>query len=123
MRILIEMNVIVAGSRNITDYRIVKNVLGGLDWSIDLILSGHANGVDKLAERWARESGIEVNKYPAYWDKYGKKAGYVRNLKMAQRADALIAIWDGESKGTKMMIDIALDEKIKFIYVVIPWGW
>jgi len=117
------MNVIVAGSRNITDYRIVKNVLGGLDWSIDLILSGHANGVDKLAERWARESGIEVNKYPAYWDKYGKKAGYVRNLKMAQRADALIAIWDGESKGTKMMIDIALDEKIKFIYVVIPWGW
>ena len=46
-------------------------------------------------------------RFPADWDKYGKAAGYKRNGEMARNADALIAFWDGKSRGTKHMIDLA----------------
>ena len=46
------------------------------------------------------------------WDKYGKKAGYLRNVEMAENANALIAFWDGKSKGTKHMIDIATERNL-----------
>ena len=50
--------------------------------------------------------------FPADWDKHGKSAGYKRNLEMAENADALIAFWDGESRGTKHMIDIAKEKNL-----------
>ena len=51
--------------------------------------------------------------FPADWDKYGKRAGYLRNVQMAEYADALLAFWDGESRGTKNMIDEALSRGLK----------
>ena len=71
------------------------------------IVSGTAAGADTLGERYAQEKGYEVKKFPAQWDLYGKSAGYKRNQQMAEYADGLIAFWDGKSKGTKHMIDIA----------------
>ena len=53
------------------------------------------------------ENGWEVLSFPADWDKYGKAAGYKRNDEMARNADALIAFWDGKSRGTRHMIDLA----------------
>ena len=50
--------------------------------------------------------------YPAQWDKYGKRAGYRRNEQMAEVADGLIAFWDGQSKGTKHMIDIMTEKNL-----------
>lgn len=79
---------------------------------IEEIVSGTANGVDKLGENWAMYRRIPVKKFPANWNMYGKSAGYRRNLEMAGYADALVAVWDGESKGTKHMIDIARDKGI-----------
>ena len=99
-------NVIIAGSRGITDYEEVKQAYIQADLPIRTIVSGKANGVDTLGEKLAKELKVPVLEYPADWDKYGKSAGYVRNKEMAVVADALIAIWDGESKGTKNMIDI-----------------
>ncbi|MEA1980842.1 MAG: hypothetical protein U9N54_07710, partial [candidate division Zixibacteria bacterium] len=64
-------------------------------------------GVDKLGEEYAEQNYIPLLKFPANWNKYGKRAGYVRNEEMANNADALIAIWDGKSKGTNHMINIA----------------
>ena len=66
------------------------------------------------------ERGITVRYYPAYWSLYGKKAGYLRNEQMAQHADALVAFWDGESKDTKHMIDLA--EKYRLETRVIRTG-
>ncbi len=54
--------------------------------------------------------------YPAAWDTYGLKAGYIRNEEMADNADALIAIWDGKSRGTKHMIDIATRKGLR-VYI------
>ena len=52
-----------------------------------------------------KEKMLEVQKQIADWEKYGNAAGYIRNVKMAQAADFLVAFWDGKSKGTKHMID------------------
>jgi hypothetical protein len=60
--------------------------------------------VDTLAELWAVENGIPNTRYPADWKRYGRKAGPIRNRLMAENAEALIAIWDGKSRGAMDMI-------------------
>lgn len=77
------------------------------------IISGAARGADQLGEQYAKIVGYEVSRFPADWDGLGKMAGYVRNAEMAKYAIAdenygvLIVFWDGKSKGTKHMIDLA----------------
>ncbi len=60
-----------------------------------------------MGERFARAEGLTLKLFPADWDLHGKSAGYRRNEQMAEYADALIAFWDGESKGTGSMITFA----------------
>jgi hypothetical protein len=89
------MKLIIAGSRSITDYTIVKRAINRLlinPTDINEIVSGTARGVDRLGERYAKEHGIKITKFPANWNKYGKRAGYLRNEQMAKYADVLIAI-------------------------------
>ncbi len=85
-------------------------------FEITEIVSGTCKGVDQLGEEWAGRKGIPVKRFPADWNQYGRRAGPLRNREMAKYADALIAIWDGESRGTKNMIDEALREKLE-VYV------
>lgn len=73
---------------------------------ITLIVSGGAKGADSLSERWARENRIELLIFLPEWDKYGKKAGYLRNEDIIKNSDAVVACWNGESKGTKHSIDL-----------------
>ena len=101
------MKTIVAGSRSFKDYGKFKLIMDHHKNFITTIISGHASGVDQMGERYARENNIHLEIFPADWESYGKKAGYLRNIQMAEHADFLIAFWDGESKGTKHMIDIA----------------
>ncbi len=111
------MRVIIAGSRTIDDYRLLCQAIVESQFRIDVILSGTANGVDRLGELWASRHNTPVEKYPANWQQFGKSAGYIRNVEMSHNADALIAIWDGKSRGTKNMIDIAKSKGLK-VYVV-----
>jgi len=106
------MRVIVAGSRDVVNTSNVFNRLSLSTFDITEVVCGGARGVDSIGRQWAKEAGIPVKMFPAYWDKYGKSAGYRRNVDMAKYADALIAIWDGESRGTKHMIDIANEKGI-----------
>ena len=103
------MKVIVAGSRTIKNYDAVINILQQSKFEITEIVSGNAYGIDKLGERYAEENNIPTKIFKADWKGLGKKAGYVRNKEMGDYADALICIWDGHSKGTKHMLDIAHD--------------
>ena len=91
----------------------MKKTIEELDWEITAIISGTARGADRLGERYAKEFGIELSKKPADWDKYSKAAGYIRNTEMAKEADALIAFWDGNSRGTMRMIKIAKGKNLK----------
>lgn len=114
------IRVIVAGSRGLNDYKIVKKYLDKIfgRWNKEItIISGGARGADKLGEKYARENGLKVRVYKADWEKYGKRAGYIRNEKMAEVGDILIAFWDGESRGTKNMIDIMRKNGKKVIII------
>ncbi len=103
------MKVIIAGGRNFCDYDKLRESCNNIlvNQKEVEIVSGTAAGADTLGERYAQEKGYEVKKFPAQWDLYGKSAGYKRNQQMAEYADGLIAFWDGKSKGTKHMIDLA----------------
>lgn len=100
------MKTIIAGSRDFLNYEVLQQVVSGCDWNITYIISGAARGADALGEQYARSHNIPIMLYPANWDKYGVAAGHIRNKEMAENADALIAFWDGKSKGTKNMIDV-----------------
>lgn len=105
------MRIIIAGSRSFGDYELLKqevdNFLKRYNCTNVTIVSGTARGADRLGERYAKERGYKIEKYPAQWNVYEKKAGYLRNKQMAQVADAYICFWNGKSKGTKIMIDLA----------------
>lgn len=64
-------------------------------------------GADTLGEQLAMEKGYAIDYYPPSGNYTAKRAGYLRNEQMAQNADALAAFWNGESRGTKHMIELA----------------
>ena len=105
------MKVIIAGGRDFTNYEVLRNAC---DYYLQRkhheeieIVSGRARGVDQMGERYAKERGFKIKYFPAEWSRYNKSAGYIRNKQMAEYADALIAFWDGKSRGTKHMIELA----------------
>lgn len=101
------MRFIIAGGRNFDNYDLLSQTCNQLREEITEIVSGKARGADSLGERWGNENNVPIKSFPANWDLHGKRAGYIRNSEMAEYADGLIAFWDGESKGTKHMIDTA----------------
>lgn len=116
------MKTIIAGSRTITNYKLVVKIIKELSkqnpsLKINEVVSGGARGVDKLGEQLAKEYNRKLTIFPAEWDRLGRGAGYIRNIQMADYADTLIAIWDGKSNGTRHMIDIARKKGLKvFVY-------
>jgi len=105
------VKVIVAGSRSFNDYTLLEKelteFLGDMTPDEYEIVSGTARGADSLGEKFAREKGCRLTRMPADWDRYGRSAGYRRNEQMAKYADMCICFWDGQSRGTKHMIDLA----------------
>jgi len=101
------MKVIIAGSRNIVDPRVLELAIAESEFDITEVVSGCARGADTLGAEWGEAHGVPVKMMPAQWDRYGKSAGYKRNVEMGQYADGLIALWDGVSRGTEHMIGYA----------------
>jgi len=121
------MKLIIAGGRDITDFQVLIKALAfhNINASmVEEVVCGEASGADALGKIWAENHNIPVKSFPADWKNinvpgavvktsytsYGKnvynaKAGIDRNAKMAKYADTLLAIWDGESRGTENMID------------------
>lgn len=98
------MKTIIAGSRNVVDETIVRDAVLSSGFTITEVVSGGALGVDTIGERLAIEKHLPVERFIPDWDEHGRAAGPIRNRKMAAYADQLVAVWDGESKGTKNMI-------------------
>ena len=97
------MRTIIAGSRSL-GLAEVNQAMECCGWTPTVVLSGTARGVDRAGEEWAAKYDIPIERYPADWKVRGKSAGFIRNMAMARAADALVAVWDGESPGTKHMI-------------------
>lgn len=102
------MKVIVAGSRTFNNYEMLESVLKKFEQEvmpIDEIVSGGAKGADELGEIYAIYNQIKSTVMNADWKKYGRPAGMIRNSKMADYGDCLLAFWDGQSAGTANMIE------------------
>ena len=110
-----DYRLVVAGCRDFHDYAVasreIQRYLQRLDEDYSVIIvSGCANGADRLGERYAMEHNLAIERYPADWYQYGKSAGPRRNAQMAKAADAVLVFWDGQSRGTKNMIENANKE-------------
>lgn len=99
------MRLIIAGSRSLylTPSELAK-VIEASGFEATGIISGGARGMDRSGEEYGRERGLPVEIFPADWNNWGKAAGHIRNQEMAAYGHALIAVWDGESRGTANMI-------------------
>jgi hypothetical protein len=113
------MKTIIAGSREITDPRIVAQVIKDSGFHVTEVVNGGARGVDRLGYAWAMSNKVPVKQFMPDWYKHGKAAGPIRNQEMADYADALIAVWDGKSRGTKNMIELAKKKGTMSIFVKI----
>lgn len=111
------MKLIIAGGREFDNFELLCSVMSKVKTPVEEVVCGGARGADELGQLWALERSIAVKYFPADWDRYGKSAGYRRNEQMADYADALLAFWDGESRGTKHMIDIATKAEL-LVHVV-----
>ena len=115
------MKVIIAGSRNFTNYQNLKNECNHFLQNyknIEIVSGCHYKGADKLGIQYANEKGFKLIRFPAAWNKYGKAAGPKINKEMAIVADALIAFWDGKSSGTKNMIHFAKQKGLRINVVL-----
>jgi hypothetical protein len=110
------MKTIIAGSRSIRDYELLEEVvrISGID--VTEVVSGGARGVDTLAIQYATLKELSIHLIKPNWKEYGNAAGMIRNTEMVNNAEALIALWDGESKGTQDVIQKATKKGLK-IYV------
>ena len=102
---------IIAGGRDFTNSKQLVETINHLEskniFTTDNleIVSGMANGADKMGYVIAKTNNLPVKEFPADWNTYGKRAGFLRNNQMGDYADGLLAFWDGKSRGTKHMID------------------
>ncbi len=115
------MKVIIAGSRSITDPVQVAQAIKESGFEVTEVVSGTARGVDTLGELWAEAASVPVVRFPADWNQYGRGAGYRRNAQMAEYADALVAVWDGQSRGTNHMIE-QMESRRKPVFVATVGG-
>lgn len=137
------MNLLIAGSRDI-DLRTAYGAIEAAYWLLDgqapaRLITGDARGVDRHGQYWWRDVLSEydqaslddetvawedkvmtnVDHYPADWEGLGKRAGYVRNMEMAQHADQAIIVWDGQSRGTNHMINLLDAAQVET--VIVTW--
>ena len=111
------MKLLIAGSRGIKDFDLSEYV----PRDVDLIISGGANGVDRLAEQYADAHRLSKLVLRPQYGRYGKQyAPLKRNEEMVALADEVLVIWDGKSKGSKHTVEYA--EKMKKPLRVVVWN-
>ncbi len=109
------MKLLIIGSRTITNF----DPAGYIPEETDLIISGGAKGVDRVAEQYADSHGIEKLIILPQYEKFGRAAPLKRNEEMVDLADTVLAIWDGESRGTKYTLNYAKKKNKEIIEIIV----
>lgn len=112
------MNLGIIGSRTFNNYSMLKKVMQKrfMLWDLYSIVSGVSEddsifrGADTLGRDYALENNIKYIGFPADWEQYGKRAGFLRNTDIVNNSDCLLSFWDGSSRGTKDTMDKALKQ-------------
>lgn len=110
------MKLIIAGSRGITNHGTLARSIEAIGTKPTKIIIGNAKGVDAIAENYAAIKEIPCEVIDAPWDQYGRPAGQIRNDRITNEADALLAIWDGQSSGTRTLITM-MNKKNKPVFL------
>ena len=114
------MNVAVVGSRDFEDYAKFAKEIDNLPIKVDRFISGGCpTGADKFIENYCDEHEIPMIIHNPDWKKYGRAAGPIRNKKIVEDADYLVAFWDGKSPGTKSSIEFARKKGITVLIISI----
>lgn len=110
---------LIAGSRDITDYKFWKPLFVSVlhHNEITTIVGGGARGVDAMAKMLAEDTGLPYLEFPAEWNKLGKKAGFVRNIDLVNACDFAVIIWDGSSKGTAHTMKLLDDSNKPYLRI------
>lgn len=111
-----KIKLIIAGSRSVQNPEVMQEVayryfpdLHVVSLYYEIVNGCASRGVDLLARQWASEHNVQLRRFPADWDEHDKAAGPIRNQEMVDYADELVAIWDGESTGTRDVFEKALE--------------
>lgn len=103
------MKLIIAGSRDIpvshSEWELIESALTfhGFRGNISEIITGNSGNIDLLGNFYSEITGCPLKLFNPEWDVHGRAAGPIRNKEMAEYSDALLLIWDGESRGSKSM--------------------
>ena len=122
-KLLSQFRIIIAGGRHFSDYETFRRFVQeafekhGIQRDQAEIISGHCPGVDQMGEQFAKENGMPCSVFPAHWSKYGRSAGFRRNVGMVNYASEaenslVIAFWNGQSHGTEFTIQKAREKGI-----------
>lgn len=107
------MKVLVTGSR---DWQTPQDVFDALDAAApDVVIHGGCpTGADAFAEQWCIQSGTPQEVYEAEWERFGKRAGFLRNRRMVEQSpDLVLAFSRNESRGTAMTMKLAHEAGIE----------
>lgn len=114
------MKLIIAGSRHLhPTVEEIQYFCFYYEITATEIVSGAAKGVDTAGEKFANSVNLPVIKFPADWKRDGRAAGPIRNKIMAEYADALLLIWDGKSRGSRNMREVAQRKGIRIYEVLV----
>ena len=116
------MKVLVCGGRDFRNYGVVSNKLDKLDPRPTQIITGGARGADSLGEQYAKDNNIPLRVFPAQWEKYGKRAGYLRNKQMLDEGQPDLVVAFPGGRGTDMMMSLAEMADIPCINVKTLWN-
>lgn len=114
------MKLLICGSREFTSYPLVLKTIREENLNPSEVISGAAKGADSLGILYAEQNGIPIKLFPAEWEKFNRRAGVVRNFQMVDYIkqfpdSAVLAFWDGKSKGTKHCTDYAISQGVRTI--------
>jgi hypothetical protein len=112
------MRIAVTGSRSLE-----SDIAEFIPQGITEMISGGAQGIDTIAERWADENNVPKLIIRPNYARYGKAAPLVRSRTMVRISDLIVAVWDGKSRGTKYCIEYArrIGKPVK-VYMIMPEG-
>ena len=116
----ITYNIGIVGSRNFNKWDLLiseMNKITDTHGQPNTIISGGAKGADSMAEKWAKANGCEMIVHPALWNKYGKRAAYLRNKDIVRDSDMLLAFPSKSGRGTQMTINLSQDKGIPIIII------
>jgi len=114
------LKVVIAGGRDFDDFELMEEKLDSLLQNYDHrdieIVCGCSRSIDKLGEKYALKNNMETSHFVSNKE-FGKRSVYLKNEEIAKYSDCLVAFWDGKSKGTEMMVNLAKrnDLKIRII--------